>query len=111
MPVIPKIMPGILGTSLGIPPELIINWDQTGIRLVPSSSSTMVLINDGTKRNKKVEVVGQNDKHLITAIFCGSIQGDFLPIQLIYKGKLCVATHVMSFHLGGISHLIIGQWK
>ena len=36
---------------------------------------------------KRVEVVGQNDKRLITAIFCGSIQGDFLPIQLIYKGK------------------------
>ena len=36
---------------------------------------------------KRVEVVGQNDKHLITAIFCGSLQGDFLPVQLIYKGK------------------------
>ena len=39
------------------------------------------------KEIKWVEVVGQNDKRLITAIFCGSIQGDFLPIQLIYKGK------------------------
>ena len=65
-----------------IPAELILNWDQTGIRLIPASSSTMK-----QKGVKRVEVVGQNDKHLITAIFCGSLQGDFLPLQLIYKGK------------------------
>ena len=41
-----------------IPPPLIINWDQTGIRI-------------GT----------------FTAVFCGSLTGDFLPIQVIYKGK------------------------
>lgn len=62
--------------------ELILNWDQKGIRLVPASSTTM------EKRGvKRVEVVGQNDKRLITALFCGSLQGDFLPLQLIYKGK------------------------
>ena len=65
-----------------IPPELILNWDQTGIRLVPSSSWTM------EKRGvKRVEMVGQNDKRQITAVFCGSLQGDFLPVQVIYKGK------------------------
>ena len=52
-----------------------------GIRLVPSSSSTME-----QKGIKMVEVGGQNDKLLIT-IFYGSVQGDFLPIQHIYKGK------------------------
>lgn len=65
-----------------IPPELILNWDQTGIRLVPSSSWTME-----QRGVKRVEMVGQNDKRLITAVFCGSIQGDFLPVQVIYKGK------------------------
>lgn len=65
-----------------IPPELIINWDQTGIKLVPSSNWTM------EKRGaKRVEIVGVNDKRQITAVFCGSLMGDFLPIQLIYQGK------------------------
>ena len=36
---------------------------------------------------KIVEMVGQNDKRQITAVFCGSLQGDFLPMQVIYKGK------------------------
>lgn len=65
-----------------IPPELILNWDQTGIHLVPASGWTMDL--EGSKR---VEVSGVNDKRQITAVFCGSLVGDFLPIQLIYKGK------------------------
>jgi len=38
----------------------------------------------GTKR---VEVIGTNDKRQITAVFCGTIQGVFLPVQLIYTGK------------------------
>ena len=65
-----------------IPPELILNWDQTGIHLVPASGWTMDL--EGSKR---VEVSGVNDKRQITAVFCGSLVGEFLPIQLIYKGK------------------------
>ena len=65
-----------------IPPELILNWDQTGIKLVPCSSWTME--KQGAKR---VEMVGVNDKRQITAVFCGNLLGDFLPVQLIYKGK------------------------
>ena len=61
--------------------ELILNWDQTGIKLVPSSSWTMEKCGE-----KRVEMVGINDKRQITAIFCGTALGDFLPIQLIYKG-------------------------
>jgi len=65
-----------------IPPQLILNWDQTGIKIVPSSSYT--LEQEGARR---VEVVGLTDKRLITAVFCGSLLGDFLPVQIIYKGK------------------------
>jgi hypothetical protein len=39
-------------------------------------------------------MVGVNDKHQITAVFCGTLIGDFLPIQLIYEGKsLCCHPH------------------
>ena len=65
-----------------IPPELILNWDQTGIHLVPASGWTMDKIG-----SKGVEISGVNDKQQITAMFCGSLTGDFLPIQLIYQGK------------------------
>ena len=64
-----------------IPAELILNWDQTGIKIVPSSTWTM-----DVQGSKRVEAVGVNDKRLITALFCGSLIGDFLPIQVIYRG-------------------------
>ena len=69
-------------TMEDVPPELILNWDQTGIKLVPSSSWTMALRGSG-----RVEMTGDTDKRQITAVFCGSLVGDFLPVQLIYKGK------------------------
>ena len=34
-----------------------------------------------------VEIIGVNDKRQITAMFCGTLSGDFLPIQLIYQGN------------------------
>ena len=65
-----------------IPPELVINWDQTATYYVPVGSWTMEM--DGAKR---VEIAGKDDKRQITAVFAGSVAGDFLPIQLVYKGK------------------------
>ncbi|MCG8622397.1 MAG: hypothetical protein MJE68_10435 [Proteobacteria bacterium] len=53
-----------------IPLELILNWDQTGIRIVPSNTWTMD--QQGVKR---VEIGGSGDKRQITAVFCGSIVG------------------------------------
>ena len=67
---------------LEIPHSLIINWDQTGINYVPVGSWTME--KEGSKR---VEIVAVDDKRQITAVFAGSLTGDFLPPQLIYKGK------------------------
>lgn len=69
-------------TMEDIPPELIMNWDQTGIKLVPSSNWTME-----RRGARRVEIIGVNDKRQITAVFCGTLLGDFLPIQLIYQGK------------------------
>jgi hypothetical protein len=65
-----------------IPADLILNWDQTGIKFVPCSSWTME-----QRGARRVEMIGANDKRQITAVFCGSLLGDFLPLQLIYKGK------------------------
>ena len=65
-----------------IPPELIINWDQTGIKIVPVSSWMM------EKRGaKRVEIAGVDDKRQITAVFAATPIGEFLPFQVIYQGK------------------------
>ena len=47
-----------------IPPKLILNWDQTGKKIVPSTTWSME--KQGAKR---VEVVGTGDKRQITAVF------------------------------------------
>lgn len=72
-----------------IPYELVINWDQTAIHYVPVGSWTME--KEGAQR---VEIVGKDDKHQITAVLAGSLTGDFLPPQLVYQGmtKRCIST-------------------
>ncbi len=65
-----------------IPPDLVINWDHTGIHYVPVSSWTMA--KEGSKR---VEIAGIEDKRQITAVFAGTMSGKFLPPQIIYAGK------------------------
>ena len=55
-----------------IPPQLIINWDHTGINYVPVSSWTMEA--PGTKW---VEIIGNDDKQQLTAVLGCSMSGDF----------------------------------
>ena len=40
-----------------------------------------------TEGSKRVEITGTDDKRQITAVFGGTMAGDFLPPQLIYQGK------------------------
>ena len=65
-----------------IPAELFLNWDQTGIKTVPSCAWTM-----DQQRSKHVEIIRVTDEHQITTVFCGSLIRDFLLIQVLYKGK------------------------
>ena len=39
------------------------------------------------KGSRRVEICGLSDKRQITGVFCGTLLGDFLPLQLIYGGK------------------------
>ena len=65
-----------------ISPELIFNWDQTGINLVPTALWTM-----DKKGKKRIAIEGHQDKGEITVVMCGSLVGELLPLQLIYGGK------------------------
>ena len=61
---------------------MILNWDQIGMKVVPSYSWTMH--DQGARR---VEIIGVSDKRQITAVFCGNLLGEFSPMQVIYKRK------------------------
>ena len=74
-----------------IPADLIINFDQTGLSIVPSSDWTME-----AKGAKRVEAVGKDDKRQLTAVLAGSLTGDLLLVischlRLYIRGKLHVA--------------------
>ena len=65
-----------------IPPSLIINIDQTPTKYVPVSKSTLA-----KKGTKHIPITSSNDKRMITATFSETLDGKFLSLQLIYKGK------------------------
>ena len=60
-----------------IPVDLILNWDQTAMKIVRAMDK---------KRSKRVKIVAIDDKRMITAVFANSLSGKFLSIQLVYKG-------------------------
>ena len=62
-----------------IPPELIINSDQTLSPYVSASKITMA-----TKNSKSIPITGLTDKRSITLTFTASLSGKFLPFQSIY---------------------------
>jgi len=71
------------------PDDLIINWDQTGVDVVPASTWTM-----HARGDRQVPVKGVDDKRQYTAPLACSLAGDFLAPQILYQGKTtqCHAT-------------------
>lgn len=63
-------------------PALVVNIDQTGVHLCPSDHHTFA-----EKSSKSVGVIGAEDKRQITACVASSMDGDLLPLQLIFQGK------------------------
>ena len=64
------------------PPELIVNWDQTALHLVPTGQWTMHRTGD-----KIVPFSSSDEKRQVTAVLAASLTSDFLPPQIIYKRK------------------------
>ena len=60
-----------------IPPDLIINWDQNGSKLVPVGEWTMA-----GAGSKQVQVVGKEDKRVITVFLTISASG-LLPLPKV----------------------------
>ena len=65
-----------------IPRDLIINWDQTALSIIPSGTWTME--KQGTK---VIPIANADDKRQLTAVLAATAGGEYLPPQLLYKGK------------------------
>ena len=65
-----------------IPKDLIFNWDQTGLSVIPTGNWTM-----HKAGAKIVPIAHSDDKRQITAVLAANAKGEYLPPQLIYKGK------------------------
>ena len=75
-----------------IPSSMIINLDQTPLKFVPGRNKTLA-----KKGCKSLPIAGSPDKQIITATFCITLTGEFLPIQLIYGGKTKKSIPAVSF--------------
>jgi hypothetical protein len=65
-----------------IHPSLIVNPDQTSLHLAPFSQFTY-----DENGAKSVRVIAAEDKRQITAVLASSMDGEMLPLQLIFQGK------------------------
>ena len=65
-----------------IPPQLVLNSDQTPSSYVSVGTSTMA-----SREAKSMAIKGYTDKQNITLNFVVSLSGQFLPIQIMYRGK------------------------
>ena len=65
-----------------IPWDVIINWDQTALSIIPTGDWT-------TERRgaKVIPIANADDKRQLTAVLTATAGGDYLPPQLLYKGK------------------------
>jgi hypothetical protein len=72
----------VLVKQYKIPADLIINFDQTGVHLVPSSNSTYAVMG-----SKNVSVINSDDKRQITVIIASTPSGHLLAPQIIFQGK------------------------
>ena len=65
-----------------IPSHLVMNLDQTSLKYIPAMNHTMA-----KKNSFSVPIIGSSDKGSITGTFMLTLDGQFLPIQLIYGEK------------------------
>ena len=72
--------------------SLVINLDQTPLNYVPGCNKTLA-----PKGMKNVSIAGSTDKRTITATFSITMDGQFLPMQIIYGGKTSKSIPRVSF--------------
>lgn len=63
--------------SMKVPPSMVINWDQTGSKLTPTSEWTMAMTG-----SKQVPIIAVEDKREITVLLAITAAGMMLPPQV-----------------------------
>lgn len=91
-----------------IPKDLILNWDQTAIQLVPTGDWTM-----NEAKTKRVVIANSDDKRQITTVLAATMTGEYLPTQLIYKGNTSRSIQRYHFLIAGTfgTRTIIGPMR
>ena len=89
-----------------IPPELIINWDQTGAKYVPTSEWTLT-----EEGSRQVDVIGKEDKREMTVLLSCTMSGSLLPPHLIYAGKTNKCHPNITFPAGWDIHHSESHWS
>ena len=88
-----------------IPSELVINWDQSEVKAVPSHNLTME-----QQWACQMEIVAINDKRPITVTLAGTFSGELLPIQILLSRENKLLSSKL--HLSRCStHQTIGQMR
>ena len=77
-----------------IPMDLVMNWDHTGVNIVPGSQWTLE-----ERGAKRVECTGVDDKRQITVVICSTVSDIFLPFQVIYQSKTLHAYQDLYFQI------------
>lgn len=67
----------LLRTGESIPEELVVNFDQTALRYVPTPAKTLA-----KKGAKNVPILGLSDKRQCTGVTASSAKGSILPLQV-----------------------------
>ena len=75
-----------------IAPSLVLYLDQTPPKYIPLLNKTMAL-----KGLKTVPIKGSTEKRMITATFTITLDGHFLPLQLIHGGKTSKSLPTVNF--------------
>lgn len=65
-----------------IPPELVINMDQTGVMILMTYNKTYA-----QKGSKQVDITSQDEKQAYTLCVATTPAGDILPFQQVWSGK------------------------
>ena len=63
------------------------------------------------KGAKRIEMIGLDDKRQITAVVCGTLSGDFLPMQLIYTGKTTACLPTIKFPKDWLLSFTPNHWS
>ncbi len=94
--------------DLLVPPQLIINFDQTNAKYVPVSEWTLA-----KEGSKQVPIIGLEDKREMTVLLACTLSGKLLHPQLIYAGRTSRCHPSVSFPDGwNITHSqTVGQQR